>query len=74
MPAADGALDVSFGNYLSGISMITFGDGSVGDRPSSVLVQPDGKLVIVGTASYSLDAHVAMTIAALVPRERPGLR
>ena len=63
--AADGALDGTFGNYISGVSKVSFGSGSAIDKGTAVLVQPDGKLVLVGIVGIPPGEKIA--VARLMP-------
>ena len=54
VPAVVGALDPSFG--VAGVATASFGGTDTG---SAVAVQPDGKIVVVGTTSVNSDFAVA---------------
>jgi uncharacterized delta-60 repeat protein len=59
----DGSGDPSFGNVTGGISLIEFPD--VNASASAIAIQPDGRIVVSGTA-FS-DAGASMAVARLLP-------
>ncbi|MBV9927671.1 MAG: DUF4214 domain-containing protein [Acidobacteria bacterium] len=59
----DGSLDTSFGT--NGRVLVDFNDSA--DSPSAVLVQPDGKIVVVGTTYSSTTAFSAFALVRLNP-------
>jgi uncharacterized delta-60 repeat protein len=57
----DGSYDSSFGN--NGVAIITFGND--GERPSTLALQPDGKIVVAGHTDGNI--IYKMAIARLLP-------
>jgi uncharacterized delta-60 repeat protein len=60
---SDGTLDTTFGG--DGIVTIAIGPGQQAEIPTSIAIQPDGRIVIAGSTQFALNGSTSMDFAAV---------
>ena len=65
-----GSLDTSFGT-LGKVTVAFNRGGNYDDRASAVALQPDGKIVVAGSAQYSTAGDYDFAVARSIPTALP---